>query len=442
MKRVIFLGLAVLLAGCSSPKQDDKGTVDFDAIEWGRNPAYSHGIYDEALDLLSKGRQKDAEWLLAEVNRTIPDSQRLIFLHAVLLRSRLDNARANQWFSKTHVRGRDTVPGRAAYAMVAMDSGYGAEYSFKTLKRLVDENPDEILVRWLYAMETRSYPKEAGAGDAQFKKILKKWKTGPVMLHRTYADLLATTLGRPEEALEHRKLVTELEPEPWAYQELALNLAALRRYDAADRAYANLLQLDPYKSAFWMDWGKCRFFMGDYASAYEKFSQASTLNPKDVSGLVFAGRSLEKMGRPDDAFAKYGRAVSRDPANPLACVYAAHSKLYGYGTWPDYQWAFDLCVASDAEYSKAGDAALVRMEAQINGAGQTSLAPEPGRMLLAHLAALAAEGNADAQFNLAMVYYHGIGTPRNWNKAIPFLRKAAAQNHTTAMKMLKEFDAK
>jgi tetratricopeptide (TPR) repeat protein len=439
MKAGFLLGLVLLLAGCTSVEKDNKDAVDFDAIEWGRNPAYSHGIYDEVLNHLSKGRQKDAEWLLAEVNRTIPDSQRLIFLQAVLLRSRQDNTTANQWFSKTYVRGRETVPGRAAYAMVAMDSGYGVEYSFKTLKRLVDENPDEILLRWLYGMEARSHPKEAAAGDAQFKKILKKWKTGPVMLHRTYADLLATALGRPDEALEHRRLVTELEPEPWAYQELAGNLMLLQRFDEADRAYAKLLAMDPYKAAYWMEWGECCFYMGDFPSASEKLSQAVTLNPKDVTGLVYVGRCLEKMGRPEEAFGKYERAINTDPTHPLACVYAAHSKLYGYGTWPDYQWAFELCIASGAEFAKAGDTALARMEARIN-ASQTLLAPEPGRVLLPRLVALAGKGNADAQFNLGMIYYHGIGIPRDWNKALPLLRKAAAQNHSSAKKMLKEFE--
>jgi len=42
------------------------------------------------------------------------------------------------------------------------------------------------------------------------------------------------------------------------------------------------------------------------------------------------------------------------------------------------------------------------------------------------------QGDADAQFNLALLYYHGAGTPRDTRYAIYWYKKAAEQGHVNA----------
>ena len=42
------------------------------------------------------------------------------------------------------------------------------------------------------------------------------------------------------------------------------------------------------------------------------------------------------------------------------------------------------------------------------------------------------QGGADAQFNLALLYYHGVGTPRDTRYAIYWYTKAAEQGHVNA----------
>jgi TPR repeat protein len=42
------------------------------------------------------------------------------------------------------------------------------------------------------------------------------------------------------------------------------------------------------------------------------------------------------------------------------------------------------------------------------------------------------QGDADAQFNLALLYYHGVGTPRDIRYAIYWYTKAAEQGHANA----------
>ena len=42
------------------------------------------------------------------------------------------------------------------------------------------------------------------------------------------------------------------------------------------------------------------------------------------------------------------------------------------------------------------------------------------------------QGDADAQFNLALLYYHGVGTPHDNRYAIYWYKKAAEQGHVQA----------
>jgi len=52
------------------------------------------------------------------------------------------------------------------------------------------------------------------------------------------------------------------------------------------------------------------------------------------------------------------------------------------------------------------------------------------------LKTLAEEGNAYAQFNLGMIYYHGIGVPMDGNAALTWLGRAAANGHAEARRVL------
>jgi TPR repeat protein len=42
------------------------------------------------------------------------------------------------------------------------------------------------------------------------------------------------------------------------------------------------------------------------------------------------------------------------------------------------------------------------------------------------------QGDADAQFNLALLYHHGVGTPQNSKQAVYWYAKAAQQGHVNA----------
>ena len=48
----------------------------------------------------------------------------------------------------------------------------------------------------------------------------------------------------------------------------------------------------------------------------------------------------------------------------------------------------------------------------------------------------AEQGNAKAQFNLGECYVHGTGVARNEVEAVKWYRKAAAQGHDRAIKLI------
>jgi len=50
--------------------------------------------------------------------------------------------------------------------------------------------------------------------------------------------------------------------------------------------------------------------------------------------------------------------------------------------------------------------------------------------------ALSLQGDAEAQFNLGVLYKNGIGVPQDDNEAIIWLRKSSAQGHENARLIL------
>jgi TPR repeat protein len=396
-----------------------------DAVAWGTQAGMAHAAYDEALGFLGKGRQKDAEALAAEACTAYPDSQRLLFLRGVLERSRFSKPASRQSFSAAYALGADTVPGQAVAAVVTMDMGLMVDGGFESLRGLISGHPDEILIRWLFAIECREHRKYAEEAAEQYEVMLEEWPVGPVLVLQTYANILTEALGRPEDALEHRMLAAELEPTTWTYQGAANTLKALERYEEANEVYAKLLELDPKDSNHWTQWGSCLFEMGDYAAAAEKFEQAYACNRTDVASLLFWGRSLEKQGRQGEGFSKYAQAVEQDPGHQYASIYAALSKLYGYGTKPDYDWAAELARAVNPKTALFPDMNL-KFCVQISEKDDLPLVPERTDVLLAHLLDLAERGNPAAQFNLGKIHAEGIGVAADGILAVEWLEKALA----------------
>jgi len=370
----------------------------------------ARAAYDEAMELLSKGRQKDAEALVEKASETHPDYQRLLFLKGVLERSRFNTSAANRSFAQTYVLGKETVPGRVAAVVSTMDMDLMVEAGFESLRGLIAEHPDEILIRWLFAIECRAHGMHPGEAAEQYENILREWEVAPVLVHQTYANILTEALNRPADALEHRWLAAELEPKGWTYQGLANTLKTLGHYEEANEVYAKLLEISPGEADFWRQWGTCLFHMGDYAGAIEKFERAYRYEPSEVSSLLFWGRSLQLQGRLEDGFSKYAEAFVQTPGHRYASIYAALSKLYGYGTEPDYGKALEYAdVVKSGNFPVSAETLKDCIGAN-RGDRHTPLMAEKNEVMFEHLRELARQGNPNAQFNLGEIFHWGIGT--------------------------------
>ena len=413
MKRLI---LGIMLLALSAHAQS----------EWGAKPEYTRAVYDEAMEYLAKGRQKDAEWLLEEACSEVSDSRRLWFLKAVMQRSRVEWELSHDSFKKAFVEEDATYISKASAIVVTIDGNQAIGPGFQALEELINEHPEDMLLRWLYGIEARFHGRHIVEAERQFKKILREWKIAPVMVHQTYAKLLTSDLGKPKQALEHRLLAVELEPEPWSYQGLANTYKKLERYKKADQVYEKLIEMKPYNFIYWIQWGNCRFYMEDYKGAFQKYAKADQLKPTEISPLLFQGRCLEKMDQAEAGYLKYEEALKRKPTHPQTKAYITHSKLYGYGTDADIEVALEIC-------SRQGRPAIDQLRDQVRLAdkSENALAPEKSAPLLKHLKKLARD-NAGAGYNLGMIYRYGIGVAEDEEAAMEWFRKAAELGHKIA----------
>ncbi|MDF7798035.1 tetratricopeptide repeat protein [Pontiellaceae bacterium B1224] len=432
MKRV-WIGLLTgcLLVGCATTEKSPPLTPLTPEIAWGVQQQQSEVSYDQAIELLAQGRQLDAEAIAFEAAEQYSGSQRLQFLSGVLLRSRFETSTAVGFFARTQELGANTVLSRAASITVSMDLGLVTETGFRALEKLIDDYPDELLIRWLYAIEATARGLHIEEGKRQFEYILKEWSMGPIMVHQSYARLLSVELDEPEQALEHRMLAAELEPNAETYQGLANTLKQLQRYEDADNVYSKLVEMDSENQIVWIQWGTCLFYQEDYAAAEAKFEQAYKLYPDDVFSLVFQGRCLEKQGRPEEGFKKYQQAVEAVPSHVPARAYVAHSKLYGYGTTPDIEGALEDCVEPGSTKMDQ-----LRKRVRMGNESDNPLAPEKSEELLKHLIALGNAGNPEAAYNLGMIYRYGIGVPEDESVALDWFRRAAENGHEISMRLM------
>jgi TPR repeat protein len=68
--------------------------------------------------------------------------------------------------------------------------------------------------------------------------------------------------------------------------------------------------------------------------------------------------------------------------------------------------------------------------------GMRHYKPDDVAAAVRELKPLAAQGNAEAQFNLGSLYYQGWGVPQDYKEAVKWLRKAAEQGHVFAQATL------
>lgn len=90
-------------------------------------------------------------------------------------------------------------------------------------------------------------------------------------------------------------------------------LAAVGRYDAAERELRRALRLEPSRPEVHASLGIINFRRGVYGQAEQELKRAIDLDPSSAAAFHYRGESLNQLGRIDEALAMLERAVQLEP---------------------------------------------------------------------------------------------------------------------------------
>jgi tetratricopeptide (TPR) repeat protein len=279
-------------------------------------PLSPERIESQFLELLSAGKQSDAEELLNTNVKNHLNNQRIVFLLACCVRSRFMVRDAVPIFVAAMNMGTNSPSGQCALHILYLDSKKESDQHFSALRELVENNPGDPILRWMMAVQCRTYDKNE-EGCKHYAKLLEKWNPGPVLVHQTYANLL-DELKKFEEALVERRKAVELEPAGWSYEGLGLTLTSLGRFKEANEAYAKAVELAPENSSYWRSWACGLGQEKKYPEAIAKCKKALSVNPKDYKVLSTWGWYLEVQGKNKEAIEKYKEALIINPSYAYA----------------------------------------------------------------------------------------------------------------------------
>jgi tetratricopeptide (TPR) repeat protein len=269
----------------------------------------------QTLNLLNSGKQKEAETLLQGYVTDYPNDQRALFLQAALVRSRNQISDADPLFKQIVSMNPNTPAAECAGHLLNLDANREVAKEFAALLALVDKFPNDLIFRWMLAMEYRKYRKREEA-VSQFSKILEKWNPGPGLVHQIYGNLLAE-LGRWDEALVERNKAVALEPAGWSYLALARNLTALKQYEEANQAYQKSVDLAPNETATWGFWSGNLLEQHNPDEAIAKARRAIEIDPRNDGAFWHWGMALDMKGNTSEAVEKVKMARTINPTDPI-----------------------------------------------------------------------------------------------------------------------------
>jgi len=304
---------------------------------------------DEALarsiELLSDGRQAEAEDLIKSAIKSHRDDIRILFAKGVLERSRYNKDAGDVWFALTRKAKGDKTLSRAAWLSVQLDRKRLVNENLDELIRLSDENPDNVFLLWLGALQCREQSKQdddieiAERGRERYEMLLGKFQIGPIMLHQFYANILAETLKDYETAMEHRVLAVSMEATGWSLFGMGNTLVSMKNYEWASAVLARAVRTNPYSSKYVNCWGDALYYLKRYEEAAEKYRKAIRLQPKKGSYWNDLAGCLKKQDkREDEMFKAYQWAVELGYDRALGNF--AWCYRYGHGVEKNEEEAF------------------------------------------------------------------------------------------------------
>lgn len=268
--------------------------------------------------LLAAGKTREAERFLDVHREELRAAQRVLFLFAVCKRSRFDKATSLAVFNTVHTIDPTTPAGQCARCVTWLDTLEPGKISllevlraFAEFRKVVAAHPGDIMIRWMLAVQCRSWHR-AAEGAKLYEQILEKWDPGPALVHQTYANLL-DELGRYDAALGERYKVVKIEPASWSYDGLGNTLDSLERFKEAQKAHQTAVRLNPMSSTHWSNWAFSLQGDKQYDASIEKCRRALELEPRSWRAYWVWGQSLAGQGKLRAALAKYQRGLAIYP---------------------------------------------------------------------------------------------------------------------------------
>src|SRR3954470_625167 len=163
---------------------------------------------------------------------------------------------------------------------------------------------------------------------------------------------------------------------------------------------------------------------GDIATSIKYCAVAGK---KERRAMYQLGRAYASSGQMTEAIAAWRKAADKGSSSAMVELGVAYGT--GTGVARDEAQARKLFERA----AEAGNPRGVSNLAALSGAAASD--PVRGRQLLARTA----ETNAEAQYQLGMMYAEGIGGARDDSAARALFEKAAAQNHPAALERMGAF---
>ena len=300
-----------------------------------------------SIELLSDGRQAEAEDLIKSAVKTHRDDVRILFAKAVLERSRYNKDAGDVWFAMARMAKGNEALSRAAWLSMQLDQQKLVDENLDELIRLSDETPENIFLLWLGAIQCREQSKKddvveiAELGRERYEMLLGKFRVGPVMLHQFYANILAETLKDYETAMEHRILAVSMEAKGWSLFGMGNTLVSMGNYEWGSAVLARTVRTNPRSSKYVNRWGDALYYLKRYDEALGKYRRAVEIDPRGKWWWDDLGDCLRKMGRHnEEMFEAYRRAVELGYDWALGNLGWCYEQ--GHGVEKNPQKAFEL----------------------------------------------------------------------------------------------------
>lgn len=231
-------------------------TLPLNAIGQDLASSNENDVISQVLTFLSDGEQRSAERLILATFSSNPRNQELAFYYAALMRSRFSMEQADKAFAYAASLDDSSLYAKVSKLAIELDARRDVESNFASLEAIVEQNPTDMMLRWLLAIECRTFAYDRKPSASQslyykkgaelFRQILSQWKPGPVLVHQTLANIL-DDLDLHAEALEHRRIAVQQEPTGWSYHGLWSTLFKLGQYGEAKIAIEHAIECEPFE---------------------------------------------------------------------------------------------------------------------------------------------------------------------------------------------------